>query len=442
MIGSRAKVILLSIFFLFESQAVSYARFSPIVEVVKRVSPAIVNIRTEEFKTQEKRDRDSIRRLFSQDELSDEDLEENIGSGVVIDPSGIVLTNEHLVSRAINIRVRFTDRGEYEASVIGCDPEFDVAVLKILNGGNFPYLRLKGRKDLNVGEGVVVIGNPYGLSSSVTTGVISALGRNLRVQNRVFANLIQTDAAINPGSSGGALIDLSGNLIGIVTAVIGEGRGIGFAIPAYDIEPMVAELLEPKGERPILGVFVEKSRDQSRFFLYVTRVIEGSPAEKYGIRRGDRIFEVNKKRIREGTKLKEINELFQAKGQVRILLEREGKELTVTIPLSEIQNFRPHPVSDKILKVRVSDLSLYGRLKYKVKERQGALINKVSKEGIGYSSDLRPGDVVIRINNKEVTSKADFERYMLQGLNRNYILYQVVRNNTVLLLPMKLQNLL
>ena len=186
--------------------------------------------------------------------------------------------------------MKFTNREEYEANVIAADPEFDIALLKVDAKKEFPFLRVK-KGNVRVGERAIAIGNPFGLSSSVTVGVISALGRPpIKISNRVYANLIQTDAAINPGNSGGALLDAKGNLIGIVTAVYEEGKGIGFAIPIEDVMAMLSEFNEQAGKRAILGIFVDKKKDDDAQYLYVNRIIPGSPAEAYGLKVGDRVI--------------------------------------------------------------------------------------------------------------------------------------------------------
>jgi serine protease Do len=445
MTGFKLLISFLVLFFIQSFVPLSlHGKLSPVVEVVRKATPAIVNIRTEEYvKEESNKGTNLFKKIFHEAEEDEgEDLYENIGSGVVIDPRGIVLTNEHLISKAINIKVKFVNGKEFDAHVLGCDPEFDLAVLKIKNGKDFPYLKLKRRDDLMVGESVIVIGNPYGLSSSVSTGVISALGRNLRVQKKVFANLIQTDAAINPGNSGGALLDLEGNLIGIVTAVLGEGKGIGFAIPASDIEGMISDLIEYGKEKPIVGVFVERQREDSRLYLIVKKVIEKSPAEKCGLKEGDRIVEINRRRLREGTKLKEIVGTLSGRDYLQLRVLSNGKERFVNLAVTEIYGFRPDALDQKFLEIRVSNLSAYTRLKYRIREKKGAIVTKVKKGGLGYLSGIRQGDLILKINNMPVEGRKDFERLMLEGIKKNYLLYQVQRGKSTFFLPLKFDNLL
>ena len=290
-------IILSAIAGCFLMSSPSEAAEDQVVKVVEQASKAIVNIKTEELSkpTGDEQKPSPFKKYFKAEEDAEE-LVENIGSGVVLDPKGIIVTNEHLIAKAITIRVKFMGGKEYDAYVLASDPEFDIALLKIIsNNGDFPYLTVGKQRSVLVGEKAIVIGNPYGLSSSVTVGVVSALGRNLRIDNKLYANLIQTDAAINPGNSGGALLDGEGNPLGIVTAIYGEGKGIGFAIPMEDVMNMLAEFLDNSPRRPILGFFMEKSRDERGAFLLVNKVIPGSPAIKYGIKAGDKITELNKK---------------------------------------------------------------------------------------------------------------------------------------------------
>ncbi|OPY70575.1 MAG: Periplasmic serine endoprotease DegP precursor [Syntrophorhabdaceae bacterium PtaU1.Bin034] len=417
------------------------AKEEKIADMVEVVSKAIVNIKTEELakRGNEERSSDLLKRFFVQDEEDDVETLENIGSGVVLNPKGIIVTNEHLVSKAVTIRVKFTSREEYEANVIAADPELDIALLKVEDKKDFPFLKVT-KKSVRVGEKAIVIGNPYGLSSSVTTGVVSALGRNLKISNRVYANLIQTDAAINPGSSGGALLDSNGNLLGIVTAIYEEGKGIGFAIPIEDVMSMVSEFLEHAGRRAILGIFVDKRKDDDGQYLYVSRIISGSPAEGWGLKAGDRITEVNGKRIREGMKFQNAFRKAGPDGKNQLKIIR-GSE-TVNVSIEPNLGYVPSPLDERLCGIRVSDIEGYAKLKFRPKQKNGVVVTKVYRGGIGERYGLRAGDVIIRINNVDVLDKRSFRSLMVEGLRRNYILYQVKRYDTVFFLPIKFDTLL
>ncbi|MCX8021155.1 MAG: trypsin-like peptidase domain-containing protein [Syntrophorhabdaceae bacterium] len=419
------------------------AREDRVVEVVEAVSKAIVNIRTEEISknTSGEKKTPFLRRLILGEE-SEEETFENIGSGVVMDPRGIIVTNEHLISRAISIKVKFINGKEYDAYVLGSDPEFDMALLKITDKTPFPYLKVSTKKKVRVGERVIVIGNPYGLSSSVSSGVISALGRNIRIENRVYANLIQTDAAINPGNSGGALLDIEGNPIGIVTAIYGEGKGIGFAIPIEDVMNMVSEFLGKETKRPILGIFGEKKREGNYVYLSVNSVIPNSPAERNGISAGDRIIELNRKKIKEGIKLQSIIRNLKENETIQIKILKSNRPFIINLDTEEMVNYRPSPADETLCSMRISDIAGYPKMKYKLKEKNGVVVTKLFKGGVAETAGLKPGDVILKINNYSISNRADFDTFMLEGLNRNYILYQVKRGDNIFYVPIKLDVLL
>jgi len=419
------------------------AKEDKIVDVVEMASKAIVNIKTEEWskETDDKKKVNVFKKLIiGEDE--EEEMFENFGSGVVLDPKGIIVTNEHLISKAINIRVKFINGKEYEAYVLGSDPEFDIALLKVTDKADLPFLKITKPKSIRVGEKVIVIGNPYGLSSSVSAGVISALGRTLKIDNRVYANLIQTDAAINPGNSGGALLDTEGNALGIVTAIYGEGKGIGFAIPIEDVLAMLGEFLQADVKRAIIGFFIEKRRDEKGPYLFVNKVVPGSPAEKYGIRIGDRITEVNKKKIREGTKIQSVLRSLRQEESVQFKVVKGAKSVIMNVDVKEIGGYVPDPMDEGLCNVRIADIKGYPKLKFKLKEKDGVVVTKIISGSPGPRCGLRTGDVIFKINNNVVSNKKDFDAFMAEGLKRNYILYQVKRRDDIFFLPVKLDTLL
>ncbi len=413
------------------------------VKVVETVSKAIVNIKTEELSKNggEERKPTLLKKIVTGEEDEEETLE-NIGSGVVLDPRGIIVTNEHLIAKAISIRVRFINGKEYDAYVLGSDPEFDMALLKITDNTPFPYLKVNLQKKVKVGERAIVIGNPYGLSSSVTMGVVSALGRNLKIDNRTYVNLIQTDAAINPGNSGGALLDTDGNPLGIVTAIYGEGKGIGFAIPIEDVMDMVSEFLGRELKRPIFGLFIEKRKDEKSGYFYVTQVIPNGPAEKYGIKTGDKIIEFNRRKIKEGIKINNILRSLTQGQLVQFKVLTGQKSRLVNVDVKDMLDYKPSPLDEELCGMRVSDIKGYPKMKFKLRDKNGVVVTKIYKEGIGEKCGLHVGDVIIKINNYSVKDKGDFDAFMLEGLKRNYILYQVKRNDSIFYLPVKLDTLL
>jgi len=430
-------------FFLFSSDLAQAAKEDRVVEVVEMTSKAIVNIKTEEWSkdTDEKKKPNVFKKLIVGEE-EEEEMFENIGSGVVLDPKGIIVTNEHLISKAINIRVKFINGKEYEAYVLGSDPEFDIALLKVTDKIDLPFLKITKPKSVRVGEKVIVIGNPYGLSSSVSVGVVSALGRNLKIDNKIYANLIQTDAAINPGNSGGALLDTEGNPLGIVTAIYGEGKGIGFAIPIDDVLAMLDEFLQSDAKRPIIGFFIEKRRDEKGPYLYINKVLPGSPAERYGVKIGDKITELNRKKIREGTKIQSMLRTLRQQESIQFKVAKGPKSVIMNIDVKDIGDYIPAPMDEGLCSVKISDIKGYPKLKFKLREKDGVVVTKVMSGSPGPRCGLRTGDVIFKINNNVVSSKKDFDTFMAEGLKRNYILYQVKRRDEIFFLPVKLDTLL
>jgi len=275
------------------------ARRSRVVEAVERASPAVVNISTEQVVVQRGTPFggdpffDQFFRDFF-DSRPRRSTRTSLGSGVIVQSDGTILTNEHVILRGGRIHVTLADGREFEAKLVGRDPESDLAVLRI-NAGSLPHIALGHSDDLMIGETVIAIGNPFGLSHTVTTGVISATKRSLQSGERTFTDFIQTDASINPGNSGGPLLNILGQLIGINTAIYGNAQGIGFAIPVdrarRSMDSLVAGRHPPEADPnqlawDQLGV---EARDGDGG-LAVTRVRGGSAAERVGVQRGDRLL--------------------------------------------------------------------------------------------------------------------------------------------------------
>src|SRR5579871_5785231 len=258
-------------------------RRTPVVAAVEKVAPAVVAVATEE-----RPQRSPFGGFFGVD--PDELYERprgggtSLGSGVIVDPRGFVITNQHVVAGAARIHVQLADGRELPAQLIGADAAFDLAVLKIAARQSLPAVQLGTARDLMPGETVIAIGNPFGLAHTVTTGVVSALHRSVKTPDRVYEDFIQTDAAINPGNSGGPLLNLDGELIGINTAVHRGGPGIGFAIPIDRARTIVDDLL--KFGRVRYGWLGVEARE-GRGTVVVAAVEEGSPARAAGVRAGD-----------------------------------------------------------------------------------------------------------------------------------------------------------
>jgi len=285
------------------SEGTAPNRRSEIVAVVEKVGPAVVNISAERIVSQRRNALDFFFDPFLDPGARRQFKSQSLGSGVAIDAKGTVLTNNHVIAGASKITCTLTDGREFEASVIGTDSDNDLAVLRIKGAKNIPAVTLGSSNDLMIGESVIAIGNPYGLASTVTTGVVSALGRTVREEqgDHVYTDFIQTDAAINPGNSGGPLVNIDGQLIGINTAIVAAAQGIGFAIPVDRAKKVVDDLIKFGAVRPIwTGLRLQSVTPElaSRLDLprskgaRVLAARNSSPAAGAGLRKGDLIIKV------------------------------------------------------------------------------------------------------------------------------------------------------
>lgn len=349
-----------------------------------------------------------------------------LGSGVVVTEDGYLLTNNHVVENADEVKVALNDGREFTAKVVGKDPKSDIAVLKI-NAKDLPAIEIADSDKIEVGDVVLAVGNPFGVGQTVTTGIISATGRgNLGLD---YEDMIQTDAAINPGNSGGALVDADGRLIGINTAIIsrsGGNQGIGFAVPA-NLARSVMESLIKDGRvvRGFLGVNIqdvtptlakEFGLDDAQGAL-VAGVTPKSPAEKAGLKSGDVIVEYDGKSIRDSRHLKLQVAQTRPGATVPVKLMRDGKEKTLELSVKELpgsevasksNDANSDEATDALNGVAVSDIDPAARQQFKLTEDvKGAIVTDVKRDSAAYEAGLRPGDVILEINRKPVKSAED-----------------------------------
>ena len=408
-----------------------FSRENTTVRVVKQVGPSVVNITTERivasrnpFPRGANPFFDSFFRDFFEPRVPE--AVQSLGSGVLIDTEGHILTNEHVVEHASRIRVSLADGTEFEARLIGADPNNDIAVLQAETDKNLPWLAPGSSDDLMVGESVIAIGNPFGLSNTVTTGVISAINRSIRAQNRVYHGFIQTDASINPGNSGGPLVNAEGTLIAINTAVYGGGQGIGFAIP-IDIAKRVVDELIAHGEitpvwlglnfqdlSPRLVEVMELPRGTSG--TLVNRVRENSPGERAGLRRGDVVTRVDGRPVESARTFFEMLETSIAGQELKIELWRSGQSQTVAVTLEELPNKQVARMIDEMLGVDLQPNPRGGYLVRSVRDGSGAA-------QIGIQS----GDVVLGINGRTLEGDDALRRSVLDLRGRSHALVVVQR---------------
>ena len=311
------------------------ARRTPAVIVAEKAGPSVVNISTRVGVRQNpfsrgRRFGDFFGRYFGQREQ-----EESLGSGVIIHDAGLVLTNEHVVTQATDITVTLADRRSLAADVVGADPDFDIAVLKIRDAPtDLPVAKIGRSHDLMIGETVVAIGNPFGLTNTVTTGVVSALHRSIPAGDRSYEDFVQTDAAINPGNSGGALLNTFGELIGINTAIHAEGSGIGFAIPIDKAMAVVEEVLRYGEVRPAyVGLRVTEGPKGGAL---IRAVDDGGPAAQAGLRAGDLIVDVGGRQVVTGRDFIRQQRSLVPGQNIEITVVRDTKRQKIKVPVAQL----------------------------------------------------------------------------------------------------------
>jgi serine protease Do len=363
--------------------------------------------------------------------------QEGAGSGSIISKKGYILTNNHVVGGADKITVHLRDGREFEGELIGTDPLTDIAVIKIKAKG-LTIISTGNSDDIRTGETVIAIGNPFGLSHTVTMGIVSAKGRS-NVDIVDYEDFIQTDAAINPGNSGGPLIDLEGKIIGVNTAIYtksGGYQGIGFAVPINMAQKVMKQLIE-KGSvsRGWLGVMLQDiSPDLAKALnlkntsgTIIAEVTEDSPAVQGGLRRGDVVIRFEDKNIKNADHLKNEVGLSSPESVVKMIVLRDGKEKQLKVKLGS----RPtdnklsynSPKIDKTLGMRVQDLSpqLAKHFGYNEATR-GVIITEISQESPAFRAGLKPGLLVLEINRQKVPDVRTFENLIRKINLKNGIL--------------------
>ena len=397
--------------------AARQARRTPVVAVAERVSPAVVNVSAESIV----REPDPFFGGF----FGRARRAQSLGSGFIIDPNGIVVTNAHVVAGASRIAVTTLDGRELQASVLGSDSDADIAVLKVA-GKNLPAVPLGTSADLMIGETVVAIGNPFGLSHSVTSGVISARGRTVPSEagQRVFTDFLQTDASINPGNSGGPLVNIAGQVIGINTAIVSGASGIGFAIPSDRARRVVADLLRFGELRPLwtglrlVTVDPEMARQNDLPVSHgalVYRVYPGSPAARAGLVQGDVIVAVQGQPAAAREDVTTALYTVPEGTPIALRVQRGKRALDVSVaPVDP-----PRDLGLRILADRVG-LSVAGR-------RGGLEITRVAGGSSAARTGLEAGDAILQANGRDVTTPDALGEEVLRGFDRGSLLLVVER---------------
>ncbi len=371
------------------------------------------------------------------------------GSGVIIDPSGYIVTNNHVVGDADEVDVRFSDKSHMTGKVVGRDPDTDLAVVKVEPERKMPSVPLGNSKEVRVGQLVMAVGNPFGLDRTVTIGVVSGLGRE-NVNLSRYENFIQTDASINPGNSGGPLFNLKGEVIGINTAIINFAQGIGFAIPSSIVQQVMPQLIkEGRVTRGWLGVGIQELTDDlaSKFGVdpqrgvLVNEVFEGDPAARAGIQPGDIIIKVDGSVVETPSTLARIIAGFVPGHKAEVEVLRDGKRRKFKVQLAEKKEEAVRASLPKepetFLGLNVQDLTpeLAERFRLK-KDEKGVLVTKVEPDSPA-EQELREGDLIKEINREAIESVEDFNRIAEKYKGRDNVLMRILRENRAFFVVLK-----
>lgn len=375
---------------------------------------------------------DSPRREFKQ---------RSLGSGFIIDKEGYILTNNHVVEKAQSIKVKLSDGKEYDAQIKGRDPKTDIALIKINSKNNLPVAALGNSDQIEVGDWVVAIGNPFGLETTVTTGIISAKGRVIGAGP--YDDFIQTDASINPGNSGGPLYNLKGEVVGINTAIVSGGQGIGFAIPINVAKNMLSQLkTKGKVDRGWLGVVIQKVTPEiaKGFGLkesegaLVGDVMENSPAEKVDLRRGDIIISFDGKKIKDMDTLPKLVGSTEIGKKVKIAIIRDGKTIEKEIVIGELKDesmqISRKPTTEKDFGIVVQDITPEIAIHMNLKDKKGVIVTDIQPGSPAQEADIRSGDVIREIGRKPIRNVSDFKAAMKSANIKEGIVVLIKRENT------------
>ena len=421
-------------------------RQSAIVLAVRNVSPAVVNIssvisvrkRTGPFSGFGLNPFfDSFFKDFFDPYFERQPERSTLGSGVIIDGNeGLIITNSHVITNAGIIKVTLQDEREFEAEIIGADPDFDLAVLKIREDSGLPSVPMGSSEDLMIGETVIAIGNPFGFSHTVTTGVVSAFDRSIRTDDRVFHEFIQIDASINPGNSGGPLLNINGELIGINTAIYAKAQGIGFAIPISKARKIISDLIA-HGEviEAWIGIIVQNiDAGLARYMglpdnkgVLVKTVEKGSPAAKTGVREGDVIMALENRKIMTDDDYQTVMRSHAIGDTVNMTIWRSGKALKLGVVASTFPMEQANDLGFRLLGVRVENLTNAHRRSYGILADSGVMVAELNPLSSLAEIGARVGDVIRRINEVPIQSAADFERAMVKYRHKKSIIVLLQR---------------
>jgi len=439
------------------AQPAEFRRETPVVQAVRKVSAAVVNISSEV----EIRKRVSPFSGFGMDPFFDSFFKDffdpgperhykrsSLGSGVIIDGNrGFILTNAHVVEKTGTITVVLNDQREFDAQVVGADPDSDLAVLKIESKQPLPAIDMGNSDDLMIGETVIAIGNPFGFSHTVTTGVISAVNRSVRSEDRVFQDFIQTDASINPGNSGGPLLNITGELIGINTAIYAKAQGIGFAIPINKAKRIVNDLIRYGEVVPAwIGILVQDIDTQLARYLQtqevtgvlVKTVEPNSPAQKAGIREGDLLFSLTSRKIHSTDEYESVLKGIAAGQRLSVGISRNGTPKTLELIASVFPQEQAMDLAFRLLGVRIEDLPKNHQRTDPTSPREGVVITHVRDRSSLAQIGVRPGDIIRKLDDITVSDAEAFKKAVIKYRKKPSVVLLLQRGGQLYYITVKL----
>lgn len=433
-------------------------------EVAEKASPAVVNIST--VKTVDGRSgrRQINPRMFpgGPDDFFDNFFfgpqppyntrprkEASLGSGFIFDPAGLIITNNHVVEGADDILVRLSDGQEIHADIIGRDVKTDLALIKLKKEGVYPFLKLGDSEKIRIGDWVVAIGNPFGLDHTVTVGILS--GRSRSIGAGPYDDFLQTDASINFGNSGGPLLNLDGEVVGINTAIVAGSSGIGFAIPAGMATNITAQLRDNgRVVRGWIGVYIQKvTADIAKVFglkaergVLVGGIAPGGPAEKAGLTAGDIILSFDGKELKDWQELPILVAHTTVGKKVKLVVFRDRKQITVELEVAELPDDVEGSGSGsnqaQDLGLRVRDISPELAVRLGLDERAGVLVETVDRNGPVGEAGIQAGDVILEINRTALKNVADYRRVMNSVKAGETVLFLIRRGDSSLFFTMEM----
>ena len=434
-----------------------YNRRDAIVSAIEKVSTAVVNVSSEYEITRQPHPFsgfgmnpffDSFFKDFFDPGFRQSDKRTSLGSGVIIDGKrGFILTNAHVISKAEDITVVLQDERTFKAQLVGADPDSDLAVLRIKSAEDLPAIEMGHSDDLMIGETVIAIGNPFGFSHTVTTGVISALNRSIRSNDTIYHDFIQTDASINPGNSGGPLLNINGDLIGINTAIYAKAQGIGFAIPINKARRIINDLIQ-YGEVVLSWTGLQLQNldpDLARYLkipgkkgLLVKAVEADSPATRSGIKKEDVLLSIEKRPLASVSDFNQVLRDYPVDATVHLTVLRRGKKMTIALTTRVYPEERALDLAHDLLGIRVGPLSSKNRQAFRIQAQSGVMVSEVMPQAYLAKIGVEPGDVIRQMDDFKIETLDDFKKAMIRCRQKKTVVLLVQRGEQGYYISVKL----